>query len=269
MPRHHKLGLLLLLLGSVAHASQSLSAGSGSGTLPNSVPFTNLSTFRIEFRVHGPWNISTIQSIYGSNSFAVRTVFGGFTLTSWQDGSAICTVSPAAGHGRDDSAPTAEQRATDGRSLRQPNRGEPWFQPAAIFLARHSERRRVWHGRGQLRRRYFLRPRVSGHGCSGHASSKYHMRREPDGFRTRRQRQRLFGPGLESDDGGRQLHRHAHPIAGGALQRLADAQHVSSRGRIVAVSRLLFHLDRRRIRFLLLAAASRSNNRCVFEPHGG
>src|SRR6185295_1520426 len=61
MPRRHKLSLLLLLAGSVAQASQSLSAGSGSGTFPNSAPFTNLSSFRIEFRVHGPWTVSTIQ----------------------------------------------------------------------------------------------------------------------------------------------------------------------------------------------------------------
>ena len=96
MPRHYKLSLLLLL-GSVAQASQSLSAGSGSGNIPNSAPFTNLSSFRMEFRVHGPWTVSTIQLIYGSASFSVRTLYGGFTLTSWQDGSAICTVSPAAG----------------------------------------------------------------------------------------------------------------------------------------------------------------------------
>ena len=77
MPRHHKLSLLLLLLGSLAHASQSLSAGSGSGSFPNSAPFTNLSTFRIEFRVHGPWTVSTIQFVYGSASFSVRTLSGG------------------------------------------------------------------------------------------------------------------------------------------------------------------------------------------------
>ena len=97
MARHHKLSLLVLLLGSVAQASQSLSAGSGSGTIPNSAPFTNLSSFRMEFRVHGPWTVSTIQLIYGSNSFSVRTLYGGFTLTSWRDGSSVCTVSPAAG----------------------------------------------------------------------------------------------------------------------------------------------------------------------------
>lgn len=97
MPRHHKLSLLLLLAGSVAQASQSLSAGSGSGTFPNSAPFTNLSSFRIEFRVHGPWTVSTIQFLYGSASFSVRTLSGGFTLTSWQDGSTACTVSPTAG----------------------------------------------------------------------------------------------------------------------------------------------------------------------------
>ena len=97
MPRHHKLSLLVLLAGSVAQASQSLSAGSGSGNIPNSAPFTNLSSFRIEFRVYGPWTVSTPQLIYGSNSFAVRTIQGGFTLTSWQDGSTICTVSPAPG----------------------------------------------------------------------------------------------------------------------------------------------------------------------------
>ncbi len=77
MPRHHKLSLLFLLLGSLAQASQSLSAGSGSGSIPNSAPFTNLSSFRLEFRLHGPWTISTIQSIYGSNAFAVKTIFGG------------------------------------------------------------------------------------------------------------------------------------------------------------------------------------------------
>ena len=97
MPRHHKLSLLVLLLGSLAQASQSLSAGAGSGTIPNSAPFTNLSSFRIEFRVHGPWTASTTHLIYGSNSFTVRTIFGGFTITSWQDGSTICTVSPADG----------------------------------------------------------------------------------------------------------------------------------------------------------------------------
>lgn len=97
MPRHHKLSLLVLLLGSVAQASQSLSAGSGSGTMPNSAPFTDLSSFRVEFRVHGPWTVSTIQFIYGSNSFSVRTLYGGFTLTSWRDGSATCTVSPPQG----------------------------------------------------------------------------------------------------------------------------------------------------------------------------
>src|SRR4029079_18848846 len=97
MPRHYKLSLLVLLLGSLAQASQSLSAGSGSGTIPNSAPFTNLSSFRMEFRVHGPWTVSTIQLIYGSNSFSVRTLYGGFTLTSWRDGSSVCTVSPAAG----------------------------------------------------------------------------------------------------------------------------------------------------------------------------
>ena len=97
MPRHHKLSLLVLLAGSLAQASQSLSAGSGSGNIPNSSPFTNLSSFRIEFRVHGPWTGSTAQLIYASNSFAVRTILGGFTLTSWQDGSTICTVSPAPG----------------------------------------------------------------------------------------------------------------------------------------------------------------------------
>ena len=97
MPRHRKLSLLLLLLASLAQASQSLSAGSGSGVIPNSAPFTNLSSFRIEFRVHGPWTVSTIQSIYGTNSFSVRTLYGGLTLTSWQDGSTACTVSPAAG----------------------------------------------------------------------------------------------------------------------------------------------------------------------------
>ena len=97
MPRHRKLSLLVLLLGSVAQASQSLSAGSGSGNIPNSAPFTNLSSFRIEFRVHGPWTLSTAQLIYGSASFSLRTLYGGFTLTSWQDGSAICTVSPAPG----------------------------------------------------------------------------------------------------------------------------------------------------------------------------
>ena len=97
MARHYKLSLLALLLGTAAQASQSLSAGSGSGNIPNSAPFTNLSSFRIEFRVHGPWTVSTIQLIYGSNSFAVRTLYGGFTLTSWQDGSTVCTVSPAQG----------------------------------------------------------------------------------------------------------------------------------------------------------------------------
>jgi hypothetical protein len=97
MPRHYKLSLLVLLLGSLARASQSLSAGSGSGNIPNSAPFTNLSSFRIEFRVHGTWTVSTPQLIYGSASFFVRTLFGGFTLTSWQDGSAVCTVSPAPG----------------------------------------------------------------------------------------------------------------------------------------------------------------------------
>src|SRR5579872_5021567 len=97
MKRHHKLSLLVLLLGSLAQASQSLSAGSGSGNLPSSAPFSNLSSFRLEFRVHGPWTVSTTQLIYGSNSFAVRTALGGFTLTSWQDGSTICTVSPPSG----------------------------------------------------------------------------------------------------------------------------------------------------------------------------
>ncbi len=98
MPRHRKFGLLLLLAaGSAAQASQSLSTGSGTGVLPNSAPFTNLSSFRIEFRVHGPWTVSTSQTIYGSNSFAVRTLYGGFTITSWQDGSTACTVSPSAG----------------------------------------------------------------------------------------------------------------------------------------------------------------------------
>ncbi|MDP8989827.1 MAG: hypothetical protein M3N41_07075 [Acidobacteriota bacterium] len=96
MLRHHKV-ILLLLLGSEAQAAQSLSAGSGSGSIPNSAPFTDLSSFRIEFRVHGPWTVSTIQFIYGSASFSVRTLYGGFTLTSWQDGSAVCTVIPAAG----------------------------------------------------------------------------------------------------------------------------------------------------------------------------
>jgi hypothetical protein len=97
MPRHPKLSLLLLLAGSVAQASQSLSGGSGTGTIPNSAPFTNLSSFRIEFRVHGPWSIATTQLIYGSNSFSVRTQYGGITLISWRDGSDICTVSPAVG----------------------------------------------------------------------------------------------------------------------------------------------------------------------------
>jgi hypothetical protein len=97
MKRLHKLSLLAVLLGSLAQASQSLSAGSGSGTMPNTAPFTNLSSFRIEFRVHGPWTVSTIQWIYGSSSFSVRTLYGGFTLTSWKDGSAACTVSPASG----------------------------------------------------------------------------------------------------------------------------------------------------------------------------
>jgi hypothetical protein len=97
MPRHHKLSLLLLLAGSVAQASQSLSAGVGSGVIPNTAPFTNLSSFRIEFRVHGPWTVSTTQLIYGSNSFAVETLYGGFTLISWRDGSSICTVSPPPG----------------------------------------------------------------------------------------------------------------------------------------------------------------------------
>jgi hypothetical protein len=97
MPRHHKLSLLVLLLGSVAQASQSLSAGSGSAPFPNSAPFTNLSSFRLEFRIHGPWTVSTIQFVYGSTSFSVRTLSGGVTLTSWQDGSTACTVSPVAG----------------------------------------------------------------------------------------------------------------------------------------------------------------------------
>jgi K319L-like, PKD domain len=97
MRRYHKLSLLALLAGALAQASQSLSAGSGAGTHPNSAPFTNLSSFRIEFRVHGPWTLSTIQTIYGSAAFSVRTLFGGFTLTSWNDGSSVCTVSPAAG----------------------------------------------------------------------------------------------------------------------------------------------------------------------------
>ena len=102
MRRHHLfslllLSLLVLLFGGAAQASQSLSAGSGSGVIPNSAPFTNLTSFRIEFRVHGPWSAATMQLIYGSNSFSVRTLYGGFTLTSWQDGSSVCTVSPAAG----------------------------------------------------------------------------------------------------------------------------------------------------------------------------
>ncbi len=97
MPRHHKLSLLLLVAGSLAQASQSLSAGSGAGVIPNSAPFTSLSGFRIEFRIHGPWSIATTQVIYSSNSFDVRTIFGGLTLTSWSDGSTICTVSPAIG----------------------------------------------------------------------------------------------------------------------------------------------------------------------------
>jgi len=97
MRRHHKLSLFLLLLaGSVAQASQSLSAGVGSGVFPNSAPFNNLSSFRIEFRVHGPWTVSTTQLIYGSNSFAVETLYGGFTLISWRD-SSICTISPTPG----------------------------------------------------------------------------------------------------------------------------------------------------------------------------
>ena len=100
MPRHHKLNLLFLLLGSLAQASQSLSAGSGTGSISNSAPFTDLSSFRLEFRLHGPWTISTIQSIYATNAFAVKTIFGGITLTSWLDGSAICTVSPAPGSPR-------------------------------------------------------------------------------------------------------------------------------------------------------------------------
>ena len=92
MPRHCMLSVLTLLAGSVAQASQSLSAGSGSGTLPNSAPFNNLSSFRVEFRVHGPWTASTLQSVYGTASFSVRTFSGGFTLTSWQDGSVGCSV---------------------------------------------------------------------------------------------------------------------------------------------------------------------------------
>lgn len=91
------LAALFLTMG--ANASQSLSGGTGTATLPNTPTFANLSNFRVQFRMHGGWSYNgTYQLIFGTNSYALRLdPTGNIFLTSWRDGSAACSVSVAAG----------------------------------------------------------------------------------------------------------------------------------------------------------------------------
>src|SRR5579872_634564 len=87
-----RLLILALLAVSGARATQSLSAGWGTVTLPNTSPWNTEGVWRIEFRAHGSYTQGVTQIIFSSNEFDIRTIYGGFTITSWADGASICTT---------------------------------------------------------------------------------------------------------------------------------------------------------------------------------
>jgi hypothetical protein len=74
-------------------ASQSLHSGSGTAHLPNSAPWTNLATWRAEFRLHDFHYNGSYQVIFGSRSFSLRMgPDNAVLLTSWRDDSAACQL---------------------------------------------------------------------------------------------------------------------------------------------------------------------------------
>jgi hypothetical protein len=85
---------LLLGFPAVALASQSLRSGSGnSPALPNSPPFTDLSNWRAEVRIHDYTFDGNYALIFGTNSYSIRLGPSNTALiTSWKDKSFACSV---------------------------------------------------------------------------------------------------------------------------------------------------------------------------------
>jgi hypothetical protein len=83
----------IVFLPAFALASQSLRSGSGTAHLPNSAPWTNLATWRAEFRLHDFHYNGAYQLVFGSRSYALRIApANAVLLTSWRDNSAVCQV---------------------------------------------------------------------------------------------------------------------------------------------------------------------------------
>ena len=89
----------VVLIPAVQASNQSLQSGTGSVTLPQAAPWTNVSHWRTEVRIHN-WSVSgSYQQIFGTNSFSARIdPAGNVLLTSWRDGSDACFL-PAPGYG--------------------------------------------------------------------------------------------------------------------------------------------------------------------------
>src|SRR5215831_5334081 len=94
MTRRISCTLLLLGFSAVALASQSLRSGSGtSPVFPNSAPFTDLSNWRAEVRIHDYTFDGNYTLIFGTNSYSIRLGPSNTALiTSWRDRSSACSV---------------------------------------------------------------------------------------------------------------------------------------------------------------------------------
>jgi len=89
--------LIILFFASLCDAANtSLTAGSGSGTLPTGAPWSNLAQISWQFRIHGSWDYSHNSAIQGTNAFSVRVISNGITITSWNYGSVGCSLLPSA-----------------------------------------------------------------------------------------------------------------------------------------------------------------------------
>jgi hypothetical protein len=91
--------LVLLLSPVLLNASQSLSAGRGSGTQPTGAPYSSLNNFRIQFRLHGGWSYTGgLQGPFGTTAWSVNILgANGIQLTSWYDGGVSVGIPVTAG----------------------------------------------------------------------------------------------------------------------------------------------------------------------------
>jgi hypothetical protein len=101
-----------------ALATHSASNGNfGTVAVPNSAPWNNLQTWRVQFRTHGNWNTTgTTQTIFGANDYWLNLYSDGrIGFKSWADGP-DCAVTPPVGT---DITVMAQRRASAGTSYQE------------------------------------------------------------------------------------------------------------------------------------------------------